>query len=282
MSGRFLLFILILLTSCSGFYKKKTERTLARVYSEYLYESDLKGVVQPGTLAKDSLMIVRAYVDNWVRQRLILHQAEKNLENNDIDFTKQLENYRNSLIIFEYENALIRQKLDTIVTDEEISNYYNTNQNTFLVRDNIIRIQYVKLPLKSRFTAQARNLLLSDKPNDKNRLADLCEQQSFGYFIDDEKWLYFSDFMNEIPLRTSAPEDFLKKNRQVEVSDQNFTYLVRFKDFKLKDSVSPLEMEKQKINDIILNKRKMELLGKMHDYIYQNALKQNDFEVFNN
>ena len=171
-------------------------------------------------------MIVRAYVDNWVRQRLNASSGEKNLENNDIDFTKQLENYRNSLIIFEYENALIRQKLDTIVTDEEISNYYNTNQNTFLVRDNIIRIQYVKLPLKSRFTAQARNLLLSDKPNDKNRLADLCEQQSFGYFIDDEKWLYFSDFMNEIPLRTSDPEDFLKKNRQVEVSDQNFTYLI--------------------------------------------------------
>jgi len=282
MPGRFLLLTLIILTSCSGFFKKKTERTLARVYNEYLFESDLKGVVQPGTSGKDSLMIVKAYIDNWVRQRLILHQAEKNLGTTEIDFTKQLENYRNSLVIFEYENALIRQKLDTIVTDEEISNYYNTNQNTFLVTNNIIRVQYVKLPLKSKFIPQARNLLLSDKPDDKNRLADLCEQQSFRYFIDEEKWLYFSDFMIEIPFRTVDPEDFLKKNRQVEVSDQNFTYLVRFKDYKLKDSVSPLEMVKQKITDIILNKRKMELLGKMHEYIYQNALKQNDFEVFNN
>jgi hypothetical protein len=145
MPGRFLLLTLIILTSCSGFFKKKTERTLARVYNEYLFESDLKGVVQPGTSGKDSLMIVKAYIDNWVRQRLILHQAEKNLGTTEIDFTKQLENYRNSLVIFEYENALIRQKLDTIVTDEEISNYYNTNQNTFLVTNNIIRVQYVKL-----------------------------------------------------------------------------------------------------------------------------------------
>jgi hypothetical protein len=282
MPGRFLLLFLILLTSCSGFFKKKTERTLARAYNEYLFESDLKGVVQKDTPARDSLMIVKAYIDNWVRQRLILHQAEKNLETKDIDFTKQLENYRNSLITFEYENALIRQKLDTIVTDEEISAYYNTNQNTFPVTDNIIRVQYVKLPLKSKFIPQARTLLLSDKPDDKNRLADLCEQQSLGYFINDEKWLFFSDFMNEIPFRTPDPEGFLRKNKQVEVSDQTFTYLVRFRDYKLKDNVFPMEMVKQKITDIILNKRKMELIGKMHEYIYQNALKQNDFEVFNN
>ena len=280
MHWRPLLFALILLTSCSGFFKKKTERTLARAYGEYLFESDLKGVVAPGISAKDSIMIVKSYVDSWVRQRLILHQAEKNLQSSQLDFSKQLENYKNSLIIFEYENQLIRQKLDTVVTDEESGNYYNTNPNTFLVRDIIVRVQYAKLPLKSKFIPQARLLLLSDKPDDRNKLADLCEQQSFGYFIDDQKWIYFTDLMNEVPLRPADRDDFIKKNRQVEVSDQTFTYLIRFRDYRLRDSNSPLELEKQKIHDIILNKRKMELLGKMHEYIYQNALKQNDFEVY--
>lgn len=281
MCWRPLLFALILLTSCSGFFKKKTERTLAKVYDEYLFESDLKGVVPKGIPANDSIMMVKSFVDNWVRQRLILHQAEKNLESSQLDFSKQLENYKNSLIIFAYENQLIRQKLDTVVTDEEISNYYNTNQNAFLVRDDIIRVQYAKLPLKSKFIPQARMLLLSDKPDNRNKLADLCEQQSFGYFIDDQKWIYLTDLMNVIPLRPADPEEFLKKNHQVEVSDNAFTYLIRFTDYKLRDSNSPLELETQKIHDIILNKRKMELLGKMHDYIYQLAQKQNDFEIFN-
>jgi len=280
MHWRPLLFTLILLTSCSGFFKKKTERTLARAYGEYLFESDMKGVVAPGISAKDSIMIVKSYVDSWVRQRLILHQAEKNLQSSQLDFSKQLENYKNSLIIFEYENQLIRQKLDTVVTDEESGNYYNTNPNTFLVRDIIVRVQYAKLPLKSKFIPQARLLLLSDKPDDRNKLADLCEQQSFGYFIDDQKWIYFTDLMNEVPLRPADRDDFLKKNRQVEVNDQTFTWLIRFRDYRLRDSNSPLELEKQKIHDIILNKRKMQLLGKMHEYIYQNGLKQNDFEVF--
>jgi len=280
MHWRPLLFTLILLTSCSGFFKKKTERTLARAYGEYLFESDMKGVVAPGISAKDSIMIVKSYVDSWVRQRLILHQAEKNLQSSQLDFSKQLENYKNSLIIFEYENQLIRQKLDTVVTDEESGNYYNTNPNTFLVRDIIVRVQYAKLPLKSKFIPQARLLLLSDKPDERNKLADLCEQQSFGYFIDDQKWIYFTDLMNEVPLRPADRDDFLKKNRQVEVNDQTFTWLIRFRDYRLRDSNSPLELEKQKIHDIILNKRKMQLLGKMHEYIYQNGLKQNDFEVF--
>ncbi|MCX6286560.1 MAG: hypothetical protein NTY96_05550 [Bacteroidetes bacterium] len=280
MQWRPLLFALILLTSCSGFFKKKTERSLARVYDDYLFESDLKGVVPPDISAKDSIMMVKSYVDNWVRQRLILHQAEKNLQSSQLDFSKQLENYKNSLIIFEYENQLIHQKLDTVVTDEEISNYYNTNPNTFLVRDNIVRIQYAKLPLKSKFIPKVRILLLSDKPDDRNKLADLCEQQSFGYFIDDQKWIFFTDLMNLVPLRPADQTVFLNKNRQVEVNDQTFTYLIRFRDYRLRDSNSPLELEKQKIQDIILNRRKMELLGKMHEYIYQNAQKQNDFEVF--
>jgi len=280
MHWRPLLFALILLTACSGFFKKKTERSLARVYDDYLFESDLKGVVPEGLPAKDSVMIVKSYVENWVRQRVILHQAEKNLQSSQIDFSKQLENYKNSLIIFEYENQLLHQKLDTVVSPEEITNYYKANPNTFLVKDNIVRVQYVKLPLKSKLIPQARVLLLSDKAESKNKLADLCEQQSIRYYIEDQKWIYFTELMSEIPLRPADQDDFLKKNRQVEISDNAFIYLIRFVDYKLHDSDSPLEIETQKIRDIILNKRKMELLGKMQEYIYSNARKQNDFEIF--
>ena len=96
---------------------------MARVYDDYLYESDLNGVVAPGTLPKDSLLITRSFIENWVRQRLIIQQAEKNLTSSQMDFTRQLENYKNSLTIYAYENALVMQKLDTLITDEETQNY---------------------------------------------------------------------------------------------------------------------------------------------------------------
>jgi hypothetical protein len=275
-----LIFLLILVTSCSTFFKKKTERVLARVYDDYLYESDVKGIVTPGTLPKDSIAITRSFIENWIRQRLILQQAEKNLTSSQLDFTKQLENYKNSLTIYEYENALVRQSLDTLVTEEEAQNYYDANQQNFLLKDNIVQIQYVKLPLKSTFSKQIKKLLSSDDQEDKNRLAELCEKQAADYFLDSQNWLLFSDLLKQIPIKSYNQEDFLKNHRDLEYQDSLFLYLVRFKDFKIKESVSPLSFEKQRVRDIILNKRKIDLLNHMQDYIYANAQKKNVFEIY--
>lgn len=275
-----LIFLLILATSCSTFFKKKTERVLARVYDDYLYESDVKGIVTPGTLAKDSIVITRGFIENWIRQRLILQQAQKNLTSSQLDFAKQLENYKNSLTIYEYENALVRQTLDTLVTDEEIQSYYDANQQNFLLKDNIVQIQYVKLPLKSAWSKQVKKLLSSDNQDDKNKLADLCEKQASDYFLDNQNWLLFSDLLKQIPIKSYNQEDFLKNHRELEYQDSLFVYLVRFKDFKIKESTSPLSFEKQRVREIILNKRKIELISRMQDFIYASAQKKNVFEIY--
>lgn len=253
---------------------------LARVYDEYLYESDLSGIVSPGTLPKDSLLMTRSYIDNWVRQRLIIEQAEINLTGSQMDFTKQLENYKNSLTIYAYENALVRQNLDTLITEEETQNYYDANQQNFLLKDNIVQVQYVKLPLKSTISKQVKKLLSSDDQDDKNTLANLCEKNAADYFLDSKNWLLFNDVLKQIPIKTYNQEEFLKNHRDLEYQDSMYVYLVRFNDFKIKESVSPLNFEKQRIRDIILNKRKIELLGRMQDDIYTKAKKKNVFEIF--
>ena len=278
--NRTLILLLIFATSCSGFFKKKNERVLARAYDDYLYESDLKGVVAPGTLPKDSLVITRIYIESWVRQRLIIQQAEKNLTGAQMDFTKQLENYKNSLTIFAYENALVKQNLDTLITDEETQDYYDANQQNFLLKDNIVLVQYVKLPLKSVISKQIKKLLNSDDQSDKTLLTELCEKNAADYFLDNENWLLFNDVLKQIPVKTYNQEEFLKNHRDLEYQDSMYVYLVRFKDFKIKESVSPLNFERQRIRDIILNKRKIDLIGRMQDDIYTNAHKKNVFEIY--
>ena len=253
---------------------------MARVYDDYLYESDLNGVVAPGTLPKDSLLITRSFIENWVRQRLIIQQAEKNLTSSQMDFTRQLENYKNSLTIYAYENALVMQKLDTLITDEETQNYYDANQQNFLLKDNIVQIQYVKLPLKNTISKQIKKLLNSDDQDEKNKLADLCEKNAADYFLDNQNWLLFNDVLKQIPVKTYNQEEFLKNHRDLEYQDSLYVYLVRFKDFKIKESVSPLNFEKQRIHDVILNKRKIELINRMQEDLYSNAQKKNVFEIY--
>jgi len=275
-----LFLLLILLTSCTTFFKKKTERVLARVEKEYLYESDLKGIIPAGTSAKDSLELTRNFIENWVRQKLMIHQAVSNLNKDQMDFTRQLEDYKNSLIIFAYENALVSQKLDTVIPDAEARNYYDANPQNFLLKENIIRLQYVKLPLNSSFLKQFKKLLTSDRAEDRGQLEDLCTRGAIGYFLDDQRWLYFSEITKQLPLRTDNPEEILKTNRVVEIKDSVYQYLVRIKEVLLKENLAPFELEKQRIRDILLNKRKIELINKMQEDVYSKALQKNDFEIF--
>ena len=275
-----LIFTLILFTSCSYFFKKKTERILARAYDDYLYESDLKGVIPKGASPKDSVNLARNFIDIWVRQKLLIRQAENNLSGKQMDFSKQLDNYKNSLTIYEYENELINQKLDTLVSDEEIENYYAANQQNFLLKENIVQMQYVKIPLKSQNVKEFKKLLYSDASEDKTHLSELAEKYAVEYFLDDQNWLLFNDVLKQIPIKTYNQEEFLKNHHNVEAQDSLYYYIVRFKDFKIKENISPLNFEMERIRNIILNKRKMEMINKMHQDVYEKALKKRDFEIY--
>jgi hypothetical protein len=274
------LLIAVVLTACTGFLKKKTERPLARVGSAYLYESDLAGVVPRGTPANDSLELTRSYIDSWVRKQLLLGQAMNNLPKEEMDFSAELEEYKNSLVIYAYENALVRQKLDTVVSDEDIENYYNANQNNFQLKDNIVQVQYVKLPANSQYIRQIKKLLNEDNPVSRNRLAELCTKNAGDYFLDDQNWISFSDVLKQVPIKTYNQEDFLNNNREIEYRDSAFVYLVKIRDFKIKESISPLGFEKDRIRNILLNKRKLELIGRMQQDVYDKAQKRNDFEIY--
>ena len=104
---KLILILLIFTIGCASFFKKKTEHAVARVYNDYLYDSDLKSVIPKGTPPKDSILVARSYIDNWIHQRIVIHQAESTLTKDQMDFSQQLENYQNSLIINAYENELV-------------------------------------------------------------------------------------------------------------------------------------------------------------------------------
>lgn len=280
MRNWYFLILIFFAGSCNSFLNNRDERVLARVFDEMLYESEVVGLVPVGASAADSLAITRNYIDNWVQQQLLIHQATRNLSEKQMDFTQQLENYKNSLIIYAYENALISQSLDTVVSEDELQNYYDQNQQNFLLKENIVQFQYVKLPLKTPNIAQFRKLLNTGTEESQTRLSELCEKQAVDYFLDDRNWVLFNDLLRQIPVKTYNQEEFLKNHREFESQDSVFIYLVRFRDFKIKETISPFSYEKSRIRDIIVNKRKIDLLHKMREDLYNRALKSNDVEIF--
>jgi hypothetical protein len=272
--------LLIILSSCMGGANNSNDNVLARVGNEYLYASDIEGIVHSGASVTDSINMVRNYVNNWVSQRLFLEKAVKNLREEDIKFEKQLEEYRNSLIIYKYESELVRQYLDTTVTNEEIETYYNENLENFQLKNNIVRVYYARFDEEYSNLRKVRRFFLSDVPEHRDSVEYYIENNSDLYFLNDETWILFSDVLKFVPISTYNQEAFLQNNRRIEIKEEPYVYFVSFSDFRIKDGVSPLSFEQENIRKVILNKRQLTIINDMREEVYNTALEKNEFEIY--
>jgi len=277
---KYILPVLIILSSCFGGANKSSENILARVYDDYLYESELKDIIPPGSKVKDSILIAQNYINNWISQKIILYKAQRNLLDKDMLFEKQLEDYRNSLIIYKYETKLISQSLDTVVTDSDIETYYNDNIGNFQLKDNIVKVYYARLNIEIPELKKIRRFFNSSIPEYRDSVEVYIENLADLYYLDDETWILFDDVLKYVPINTYNQEAYLKNHRRIEITDDDYVYFVHFSDFKIKDGVSPLSFEKANIRQIIINKRKLDIIGKMRDEVFQSALENNEFEIY--
>lgn len=270
-----------LFLSCN--FKKEEHKTLiGKTNDVYLYLEDIGDIIPKGTSPKDSLAILKKYVKNWIHETLLIQKAEDNLTEEQKNVEEQLQEYRNSLITYIYEKELIRQYLDTVVTNEEIEKYYETHKSDFELKDNIIKVVYIKVNNKAPKIDVLRKLYKSDDIKDREQLATYCHQFAENFYLNDNSWLFFDDLLKEVPIETYNKELFLKNNRFVEVSDSTNIYFLNIKGFKIRESISPLGFELDNIKNIILNKRKLELISKMKEDIYKEALNKNRAEIYIN
>ena len=272
--------LFLLGTSC----KKKTaetpgsERVIARVYDRYLYADALRNLVPPGTSKNDSLTIIRSYVDNWIKQQSVLKRAEDNLDEERKDVEKQLEEYRNSLITYIYESELVKQKLDTSISEQEIEKYYNDHPNNFQLKNNILRVLYFKLPKTAPKMDKVKKWYRSEDAKDRKQLEEYCYQFASDYYFNDEEWILFDEILKKVPIRTYDQEQFLRNNRFIEIPDSNTVFFVNIKGFKIKESLSPLSFERDNIRNLIINKRKLDLINAMEKDAYDDAIQQKEIE----
>ena len=246
---------LLLLASCDFFQKKTKEVVVAECYGKYLYESDLIGIVPAGTSIMDSIQSVSTFIDSWIRRQVLIHQAENNLEKEELAFQKQIEEYRNSLVIYAYETQLINQKLDTVLSEDEIAEYYEQHKEDFQLRNTMVRVAYVIIKEDSKQIANLKKLM-SDP--DTLLLQNIDIQATYyaaKSYLDVDQWMRLDELTNIIPIEIFNAESFLKKNKFVCFEANDYTYMVRFVDYLLEESTSPLEMVRDNIKSVILAQR---------------------------
>lgn len=264
-----------MLIACSS---KHDDSIVARAYNQYLYRSDIEGLVAPGTTEEDSIAIVTNYINQWIQQQVVLEKAKRNINNN---FDQELQNYRNSLITYEYERTIVEQLLDTNVSDQEIAEYYSANSQNFRLRTNIVKAAYMVVPLGTPGLAQMRKLIKQRSLTDAEatELQKLAATYASDYSFDSETWTPFYLFQSKIPVEVTNELDFLNQNRVVDFSDDKQTYLAMIFEYRTVDQIAPLEYEAPNIRTIILNRRKIDIIKTMQRDLLKEANNKGEIEI---
>ena len=266
-----LLFLVLGLFSCN-FFKQDTDKLLVTVYGDKLYFSDIQDLISSGLRSEDSLKLVQAICEKWAKEQILVQKAKINLPLVLQDVQAQVESYENSLLIYSYQKELLNQKLDTIVNDDEIESYYEKNKENFILKDAVVRVNYIKLKKEVPYLWRVQRLFKKEDEESKLLLEDYCYQFADDYYLDDS-WLSVDDIFKVLP--DSYTSRNLHKGKSIEFADDDYYYFLHVKKYISKGSVSPLEMVSNQIHSIIINKRKIDFLKHVEMDLYQNALAKN-------
>jgi len=260
--------------------KDKSDDPLAKVGETYLYKSHLRNLVKAGLAKEDSLSMINSLTEKWIRKQLILEKAVLNLTDDEKDVEKELDEYRTSLIIYKYEQKLIGEKLDTIVTNGEMMNYYNENPQNFILNNNIVKAVFIKLPLNAQKVPELKEWLKVENDENVKLIDNYCFQQAIKYDYFNDKWIGFENIKMLFPFGSELSDQNVSANKMYEATDSLFHYLLNIRDFQSKGTVAPYYYVEENIKEIIILKRKQKLIYDLENKIYFDAINKNNFKIF--
>ncbi|WP_424494714.1 peptidyl-prolyl cis-trans isomerase [Salinimicrobium sp. GXAS 041] len=282
-AGIFVGILLVLfITGCSYLEKTEEKDVVAKVNNSYLYKEDISALVSENTSEEDSALIVSNYINRWATQHLLLDRAKVNLTvEQQNEFDKLVSNYRNELYAKAYTDAIISRQLDTTVTFEEAARYYEQNGENFKLNEDLVKLRYVSLTPNHNNLESIKTHFRRFNEEDKQALLDIAIQFN-SYSLNDSVWVQTKQVYDKIrPLSPENSSVLLKKQDFMQLEDSLGVYLVSVKDVKLRNEQAPLEYTLPNIKQILLNKRKLELIKKLEKDITQDAIKNDQFEIYN-
>ena len=277
-----LMICLVLAVSCQNFGNQSKREAIARVNNTYLYKEDIKDLIPEKTSKEDSINIVNNFINTWATRQLFMDQAKRNLTQEELkEFDELVESYQRTLYINAYKNAVINKSINMEITEQDIETYYNENLENFNLNEELVKIRYLHLPADYGNIVATQRQLNRFKEEDIQDLGEKS-QEYIAYSFNDSTWIKFDQILNKIPiLRKQDKTKLLKSGKYIQLRDSTGVYMVKVKEVLWRNQQAPLEFIKPTIRQIILNKRKLELVKKIEKDITKDAVENKQFEVYN-
>ena len=256
------------------------DAVVARVGEHRLMRSELAAYIPAGVSSEDSLALAQSYIKSWAEELIFLDMAEKHLSAEEKDVTKDLEDYRRTLLKYRYEERYINDRLDTLISDEEVRNYYRAHMDKFLVERPLLKVRYMIIPADSRSIKTIKELMSSDDAMDAIAADSLAFTAALRYVDSSDAW------MDAILLARDLGTDEVSmmsalRNRTIEFKgDDGLLRVAYVVDMVQKGSPAPLDYCEERIKDILLSARKHELVGGLERDLLNDALAKGKFVIY--
>lgn len=271
----------MLTIACNKQSQYISDNIVVEVEGSKLSKEELQAHIPPNTGYEDSLIIAENYIRSWIRDELVYNIASKNIsEKSEIE--RLVNNYRKSLIIYQYKDHLINEKLSKNINIEEIQEYYNNNKENFNLDKSLIKGLFIKIPIEAPLIDNVRKWYKSFTPDAIDNIENYSIQNAviFDPFYDN--WIELNKILENIPSNGINPEKILKNNRHLEVQDSNFYYFVGIREYLLPGDIAPFEYAENVIKEILINQKKMNFLRNIEDDLYNAAQKKGQIRYHNN
>lgn len=278
---RYAFLLLILLVSSCQLKEVSSDKIVARVNNQYLYESEVNDHIRANLSSADSTSMAKNYINAWVKEQLLLEKAVFNLNpSQQTSLENLIRQYRNDIFIKTYQEEWLKSRMDTLVTPQEIEAYYKENKQNFKLHQDLVRGRYVQLPLANFNKASVSRALRRFNDSDRNYLDSISLQFNSAY-LNDSVWFRPQAFFNRI--NRSSPQEYdryLKSKRFFEIEDSIDLYLVFVEEVRRRNEIAPLSHINPTLKQILLNKRKLETMRQFDSDILEEAIKNKTLEIY--
>lgn len=276
------LFLIFLCSSCS-YFKSDEQKTnaVARVFDKYLYYSDVELLLPQGTSKEDSLLFIKAYIDQWAKQQILKKQADINLsDDKKKQFNSLIEQYKNDLYNKAYLEEVVKQKIDTTVTENELIAYYNANRENFKTNGVIVKLRYINVSKENPRLSTIKNKFDNFSKKDK-KFWDTYVLQSKSAALNDSIWVELNQIYKKLPFINPENRDkYIIPGKRIEETQGENLFLVKIKNVIDKNQVCPYEYIKPTIKELLLNQKKLKEIKKLEKELIEDAIKNKDYVKF--
>lgn len=256
----------------------KTDKLLAQVFNKSLFESELEGMILPETSDQDSALIVNSYVERWVRDNLLMHQAERHISK-DLKIDELVRDYRASLILHNYEKTLVELELDSTISQAELLQHYEENKDQYQLKQPILRCYFIKLQSNAPELDQVRSWWRNESEENHKKLIEYCSANAVVYMLNDSTWYDKEDIYRQMPDKMAKDSKFKVQEKINGRDDQHF-YFLHILETKNQRNIAPLAYISSQISRVILHHKKIKLLEDKREEMYEREFGKSNIKIY--